>query len=193
MDETSSYTAFAGTQRIASGTIAETLRTLKIWLEQNSSVPVQILIFHDGSGKPLDFDLRGSVEDVLERAGLTPILVRPGRPKLGVTAREVTLLPRHWEWLEAQRGGASAALRRLVDEARKQNSSEDRVRQTLEAVGSFMTTLSGDLPEFEEATRALYARNLEQLKGRISDWPQDVRDYVLTRVREVLVPNSSQL
>jgi len=193
MDQTSSYTAFAGTQKIASGTLADTLRTLKEWLEQPSSAPAQILIFHDESGKPIDFDLRGSLGDVLERAGLTPGPVRPGRPKLGVTAREVTLLPRHWEWLEAQRGGASAALRRLVDEARKQNSSEDRIRQTLEAVGTFMTTLSGDLPEFEEATRALYARNLEQLESRISYWPQDVRDYVLTRVREVLSSSSSQL
>jgi hypothetical protein len=107
----------------------------------------------------------------------TPKPVR-GRPRLGVTAREVTLLPRHWDWLATQPGGASAALRRLVDLARRDNLAGDRRRETQEAVHRVMTTLAGNLPGYEEALRALYAGDGESFSRRMAEWPHDVRTYV---------------
>ncbi len=71
-----------------------------------------------------------------------------GRPKLGVVAREVTLLPRHWDWLNAQPGGASVALRKLVEQARRANGDADRARAAREAAYHFMSAMAGDLPAF---------------------------------------------
>jgi len=98
-----------------------------------------------------------------------------GRPKLGVVAREVTLLPRHWEWLAAQPGGASVALRKLVEHALRENRGADRQRQSRDASYKFMTALAGDQPGFEEAIRALYAGNRGQFDQHVDGWPADVR------------------
>ena len=102
----------------------------------------------------------------------------PGRPKLGVVSREISLLPRHWEWLEGQPQGASAAIRRLVDEARKRAPDEIQARKAREAAGNFMWAMAGNLANFEEASRALYAGDPERLERQIRNWPQDVRAYV---------------
>ncbi|MGY4354661.1 hypothetical protein ACVW0J_001154 [Bradyrhizobium sp. i1.7.7] len=102
-----------------------------------------------------------------------------GRPKLGVVAREVTLLPRHWEWLGAQPGGASVALRKLVDEARRVSGDKDRERQARDAAYHFMLTMAGNLPQFEEASRALFADDRRRFTGLIADWPVDVRDHIV--------------
>ncbi|HEX2675004.1 MAG TPA: DUF2239 family protein, partial [Polyangiales bacterium] len=99
----------------------------------------------------------------------------PGRPKLGVISREVSLLPKHWDYLEAEPNGISAALRRLVEAAMKRNSGTQRARLALEATGRFMTTMAGDLPGFEEALRALYAKDHEAFEARIRKWPKDIR------------------
>lgn len=101
----------------------------------------------------------------------------PGRPKLGVVAREVTLLPRHWEWLNGQPGGASVALRKLVDEARRANDGKDRVRQAREAAYRFMSVMAGNERGFEEATRALFAGDRERFEEFVASWPADVRDH----------------
>ena len=101
----------------------------------------------------------------------------PGRPKLGVVAREVTLLPRHWDWLNAQPGGASVALRKLVEEARRANEGKDRVRQSQEAAYRFMSVMAGNRPGFEEATRALFAGRAGRFDQLIEPWPEDVRHY----------------
>jgi len=110
---------------------------------------------------------------VLARA-MRPLRAGPGRPRLGVVGREVSLLPRHWDWLEAQPGGASAALRRLVDEARKRDPAQQRIRQAIEAAYRFMTALAGDRPGYEEATRALYAGDRARFASLIAAWPPDV-------------------
>ncbi|HBO77357.1 MAG TPA: DUF2239 domain-containing protein, partial [Cupriavidus sp.] len=102
-----------------------------------------------------------------------------GRPKLGVVAREVTLLPRHWEWLAGQPGGASVALRKLVEEARRAGSEKDRMRQAHERAYHFMLAIGGDLPGFEEATRALFSNDASRLRELIGGWPADVRDHAL--------------
>jgi hypothetical protein len=102
-----------------------------------------------------------------------------GRPKLGVVSREVTLLPRHWEWLNAQPGGASVALRKLVDEARRASGDKDRERQARDAAYHFMSTMAGNLPQFEEASRALFAGDRRRFTALIADWPPDIRDHIV--------------
>ena len=102
---------------------------------------------------------------------------RPGRPKLGVVAREVTLLPRHWEWLNGQPGGASVALRKLVEEASRAKVGLDRARRARDAAYRFLTAMAGDMPGFEEAIRALFAGNSEGFQSQTEAWPPDIRDY----------------
>jgi hypothetical protein len=145
-----------------------------VW-EHRSDQP---LVLEDTSGRTVELDLSGSLEEVLARLGVeTPAPTR-GRPKLGVTAREVTLLPRHWEWLSTQPGGASAALRRLVDQARRETGASDAVRQAQEVTYRVMTTLAGDLPGYEEAIRALFAGDRVRFDQLTAPWPKDIGDYV---------------
>src|SRR5690348_15737924 len=161
---TKNFTAFEGQRRLVSGPIAEVALAVKGATRPAAS---PIAIFSDTTGRPIDLDLRGSNAEVLTRlAAMTPAVAEEpvsneprgrGRPKLGVVAREVTLLPRHWEWLSAQPGGASVALRKLVEEARHANGGKDRVRRAREIAYRFMSAVAGNLPNFEEATRALFA------------------------------------
>lgn len=176
------YIAFAGPRRLASGALREVLLAVKT---HHDAGGIAALVFDDETGKQVDFDLRGTPEEVLARAE-APARRKagPGRPKLGVVAREITLLPRHWEWLERQPGGSSAALRRLVDEARRREPDRARARQVRDAAGRFMWAIAGDLPGFEEASRALYAGDLDRLAKRIRAWPEDIREHVLERAGE---------
>jgi hypothetical protein len=182
------FTAFQGPRRLVSGPAGEVALIVK-------RVPPQpdapIIIFEDGTGRAIDFDLRGGDREVLAR--LAKFLPPPasetdapaseprgrGRPKLGVVAREVTLLPRHWEWLNAQAGGASVALRKLVEEARRASGDKDRERQARDAAYHFMSTMAGNLPQFEEASRALFADDRRRFTTLIADWPADIRDHIV--------------
>ena len=175
MEEIRTYTAFDNTREIASGPLAGVLPALKSHFERDPGAPV--LVFDDRTGRQVDFDLRGSIEDVLQRSS-PPARTGPGRPKLGVVSREVSLLPRHWEWLEEQPNGASAAIRRLVDEARGREPEKQRARRAAEAAGRFMSAMAGNLPNYEEATRALYAFDRARLLELISAWPPDIRGYI---------------
>ena len=166
------YTAFADQKRIVSGGLKEMLRETKALLEEGTGEP--ILIFEDQTGRQVDFDFRGTPDEVVERAAPSR-RTGPGRPRLGVVSREVSLLPRHWDWLEQQPNGISAALRRLVDEARTRAPGEERARLAREAAGRFMTAMAGDLPGYEEASRALFAKDHERFRQRIAAWPEDVR------------------
>jgi len=96
-----------------------------------------------------------------------------------VVAREVTLLPRHWEWLAAQPGGASVALRKLVEAARRDHRDRDIQRQVQECAHRFMSAMAGDLPGYEEAIRALFADDQARFAGLVAPWPADVRDHAL--------------
>ncbi|WP_267225630.1 DUF2239 family protein [Dyella silvae] len=175
-------TAFDGHRLIASGALASVVLATKQAVDAGAAGPV--LIFDDHSSLPVEVDLRGSPDDVLARlpSPAEPddesVARGPGRPRLGVVAREVTLLPRHWEWLAAQPGGASATLRRLVEEARRQNRDRDRVRQAGEAVDRFMLAMAGNLPGYEEATRAFWRRERDQFEQLTGHWPTDVREHV---------------
>lgn len=169
------YAAFAGDKLVAAGDLRTVLLRLKE--REGRGKAEGVLLFDDESGRQIDVNLEGTPEEVVARAIPEPPPAGRGRPKLGVTAREVTLLPRHWEWLERQPNGISAALRRLVDEARKREPDEENKRLAREAAHRFMTTMGGDRPGYEEALRALYAKDREGFERRIKRWPADVREH----------------
>jgi uncharacterized protein len=172
------FVAFAGGRRIASGTLATAALAARRALDRDDNAAV--LVFSRETGEVVDLDLRGTEPDIVARLGRPPESApRRGRPKLGVVAREVTLLPRHWEWLARQPGGASVALRKLVEAARKLEDGADEARARREAAYRFMSAMGGDLPGFEEAARALFAGDLDQLRDRISAWPPDIREQAL--------------
>jgi len=175
------YSAFVGTKLLASGSLREVLASLKSRFDRDRGT--LFLIFDDQTGKQVDFDLRGTPDEVLARYDSPRLRTGPGRPKLGVVPREVSLLPRHWEWLELQPSGASAAIRKLVDEARKRDPGEQQKRLAIEAAGRFLSAMAGDFPGYEEASRALYARDWNRLDDLIRRWPHDVRGHVQRLVR----------
>lgn len=172
--------AFAGTRRIARGTLLDVALAIKDALDRG--VEPNVLVFDNTTSRPVEIDVRGSREAVAARFSATtqsaePAPRSPGRPKLGVIGREVTLLPRHWEWLNNQPGGASVTLRKLVEQARRANAESDRVRESRDNAYRFMLALAGDEPGFEEATRALYAGDRERFTALIAEWPDDVREH----------------
>jgi len=184
-----SFTAFEGGYRLASGSLEDvSVRAARA----AGSGREPVLVFDDTTGRPVDLDLRGSDDEIRTRArqlaaalepgahdGPSPGTARrgPGRPRLGVVGKEVTLLPRHWAWLAAQPGGASATLRRLVERARKDGEGQDQVRRARDAAYRFMSAVAGDLPGYEEALRALYRGNRSDFRERIAGWPPDVVDH----------------
>jgi hypothetical protein len=172
----------------------------------------RFMVFNACTSEVLDFDLRGTPQEVLARlavshpaalacaaspADSTPptdlagapgaetpsedtssAKTGPGRPKLGVVAREVTLLPRHWAWLSSQPGGASVALRKLVEQARKDSQSQDQRRLSQEATYRFMSAMAGCLEGFEEAARALFAADRPRFEALTAPWPQDIQNHL---------------
>jgi hypothetical protein len=190
MNQTASHSfiAFAGDRLLASGSLAEVALAVKI--ASGSDIPEPIIIFDDATGRPIDLDLRGTHRDVIARLPQLPgsatteeaVVPEPrgrGRPKLGVVAREVTLLPRHWEWLNARPGGASVALRKLVEDARRASGDKDRARAARDAAYHFMSAMAGDRPGFEEASRALFADDRRRFVGLIATWPEDIRNHIV--------------
>lgn len=172
------YTAFVGDRRLARGSAAEVAVALKAAYDRGET---RLMAFEDATGRPTDFDLRGDAAEIAARHAPTEPAKR-GRPKLGVVAREITLLPRHWDWLAAQPGGASAALRRLVQAAMTDPDGPQAERQRREAAYRAMSALAGDLPGFEEASRALFAGDRARLGELIDGWPADVRTYIAERL-----------
>ena len=136
-----------------------------------------VAVFDVATGKCVDLDLTGDEDAVVERIS-GGIKRGRGRPKLGVVSREISLLPRHWSWLSTQRGGASAALRRLVEQARKAEGVDSKARQAIDRTHAFLWNIGGDLPGFEEATRALFRVDLDSFDEAIADWPPDVVEHV---------------
>ncbi|WP_158921865.1 DUF2239 family protein [Acidisphaera sp. S103] len=189
-------TAFVGSRLLSAGPLVEV--ALAVRNASGGSGTEAILTFDDATGRVVDLDLRGTKADLIARLADSPapVAVQPkvpemagsgsaavpparGRPKLGVVAREVTLLPRHWEWLSAQPGGASVALRRLVEEARRVGGSRQDRRAAQEAAYHVMSALAGDLPGYEEAIRALFADHRVRFEDHTAGWPGDVRDYAV--------------
>ena len=171
-----SHTIFRGLCRVETGTLSEVAVFLK-----DAPQGGEFLVFDDTTGHQIDLDTRGTPEEISRRYSqeVSPERRGRGRPRLGVVAKEVTLLPRHWDWLSAQPGGASVALRKLVDQARRASGDRDRVRAAQDAAYRFMSAIAGNLPGFEEATRALFAYDRRRFGELIAGWPRDVRDYAI--------------
>ncbi|ARP85505.1 DUF2239 family protein [Bordetella genomosp. 9] len=192
-------TAFAGHRKLAAGSLADVALAVKAAIERDPSpAGASVLTFDDATGRLIDIDTRGSGGDVLARLAQAyagpgsdttvhapsthgePRSATPrgrGRPRLGVVAREVTLLPRHWEWLNEQPGGASVALRKLVEAAMRDRRTGERAMR--EAAYRFMSAMAGDMPGFEEAARALFAGDAQTMVQCMAAWPEDVRDHAL--------------
>jgi hypothetical protein len=196
-------TAFEGSHCIASGALNEVALAAKQAIDRaaHSSAPPPVLVFVDATSEVVELDWRGSkaafkarVDSLLQAPTEVPAAHHteavdasladtsaargPGRPKLGVVAREVTLLPRHWEWLATQPGGASVALRKLVDTARRASEAKDRVRHASAVGYKFMATMAGHEAGFEEASRALFAADKIKFEMLISPWPKDVQTHL---------------
>lgn len=182
-----SCTAFHDATRIASGPLTDVALAVKAALAVDPAAA--ILTFDDTTGMVVDLDLRGSDAEIAARlsaSGGEPTKAEPalnaeeaprgrGRPKLGVIAREVTLLPRHWDWLALQPGGASQALRRLVEEARRNDGGRSRARAAQAAAYAFISAMAGDREGFEEASRALFAGDRTGFPEHSRNWPEDIR------------------
>ena len=198
MVEEHTYTAFSGSRLIASGDVKAMVLETKACLDRGEAGG--LLIFDDRTGRQIDFDFRGTAEEVLARLATHPGVgdraaggpdrprTGPGRPKLGVVSREVSLLPRHWEWLEQQPNGISAALRRLVDDARGKDPQGQRTRAALDAASAFLFAMAGNLPGYEEASRALWARDRQRFEDLTREWPEDIRAYSGRLAREAFEP-----
>lgn len=172
--------AFAGATLVASGDLAHVAAEVRSFTERTGDSHPPVVIFDAETSEPVEVDLRGTRDDVVARLTPTaepPTPRAPGRPKLGVVAREITLLPRHWEWLAEQPGGASVTLRKLVEAARRDGSGAERIRRAQDAAYRFMMVVAGNEPGFEEATRALYAGDPARFTELTQGWPADVRDH----------------
>ena len=176
--------AFDGPQRIAAGELHEVAAAVRRHLDSHPDAAP--LILDGATSEIVELDLRGSVAEVIARLPpcadaaadpLPPARRGPGRPRLGVVAREVTLLPRHWEWLAQQRGGASVAIRRLVEAARHAHAAADQQRAAQQSAYRFVTVLAGNLPGYEDAVRALFAGDRAGFDARTAPWPTDIRDH----------------
>ncbi|MFT3850427.1 MAG: DUF2239 family protein [Propionivibrio sp.] len=205
-DNTPDCIAFDGNRRIAAGSLREV--AVKVKAASDANPLAQILVFDARTSASIEIDCRGSVADVLNRIPMAPVApasddapvaeaqpappAGPGRPRLGVVAREVTLLPRHWEWLGGQPGGASVALRKLVEQARRASAFADRVRQAQDAAFRFMSAMAGDLENYEDATRALFAPDRARFTALIAGWPADVRDHLLDLAEVAFQKQSDQ-
>jgi uncharacterized protein len=183
-----SYTAFADSRRVASGSLVEVAAALKDRLDAGELSLA--LLFDDATGEQLDVDLRGDREQVLAAAAhhshersreepQSPPRAGPGRPRLGVVSREVSLLPRHWAWLGEQPGGASAALRRLTEEARKRGEDPLRARRAREAADRFLWATAGNARGAEEISRAIYAGDAARVRALASGLAPDLASYLL--------------
>jgi hypothetical protein len=181
--------AFEGDHCIASGDLQAVARAAKGVLDRRKDASILVL---DGmTSHTIEIDFRGGIADVLARlpeaAKAAPVASQPeadlpasrgpGRPKLGVVAREITLLPRHWDWLAQQQGGASVAIRKLVEDARRGGEDRDRVRQAQEAAYRFMSVMAGNKAHYEDAIRALFSGEAARFEKLIAEWPGDVRDH----------------
>jgi uncharacterized protein len=186
----SNYIAFCGDHCVAQGDMREVARGLKLAADAGTEAP--LLVFNAASSEPAEIDLRGSLDDVLARLPPPPPEPAtesapdqpgedprrgPGRPKLGVVAREVTLLPRHWDWLAAQPGGASVALRKLVEDARKALAAKDRARRAKDVTYRFAAAMAGNRPHYEEAMRALFAGDRDRFETLTQAWPAAIGDH----------------
>lgn len=192
METLNTYTAFEDHKILSQGVLEDVVLKVKKRLEK--SPESQIVIYSDITGKSMDFNFQGSEKEVLKRLEVytTPetdnqasVASGPGRPKLGVISREVSLLPKHWEWLATQSGGASNTLRKLVEESMKKTSGTLTVKTAQERTYKFMSVEAGDFANYEEALRALYRKDKERFVSEIKAWPRDVQKHIFELAKPV--------
>jgi hypothetical protein len=189
-NSTPRFACFCGPSRIAEGSLAEV--ALAAWRLEQSKAVQPILTFNRETGAVVDLNLSGTENDVANRyIAVGEASPKRGRPKLGVIPREITLLPRHWEWLARQQGGASATLRRLIDAARKDRSVQDAARERVAAAYSFIAAIAGDLPLFEEASRELFSHNFDRFETLIANWSPDIQNELRLFLRDLWPQPSS--
>ena len=195
--------AFEGSRRIACGPLGEVAVKIK---EVCDAHPLsRIMVFDALTSEPVEFDCRGSTARLTSRIASTDRApsppaeppprttpAGPGRPRLGVVAREVTLLPRHWEWLSTQPGGASVALRKLVEQAKRSSASVDRRRQSQNATFLFMSAMAGNLEGFEDAARALFAADLACFDALLAGWPRDISEHLKELAEAAFEPATAE-
>lgn len=192
--------AFGAGKRLAKGSQIDVALAVKAALDADNAQ--QILVFDAWTSRPIDFDLRGDAAAIRARLKTAEPMAesrpldapdsgpaRPGRPKLGVIAREITLLPRHWDWLASQPGGASVTLRKLVETARRQQAGANDRRAGQEAAYRFMSATLGNEIGFEEATRALFADDRAGFRRLIAGWPVDLRQHLLELAKRAFTPD----
>ena len=187
------HVVFKGPERVATGSRLDA--ALAAQSLARGAADELVLIF-DPEGRQVDFDLTGDAADLAARIEPVEEVVAPrgrGRPKLGVVPREVTLLPRHWDWLASQPGGASVALRKLVEAARRQSEGPDRIRRSREAAYRFANVMAGDRPGFEATIRALFAGDDAAFEAGISTWPADIAAQLRTYAAEAFGVDSTQV
>ncbi len=207
------FVAFEDSRCIARGSMAAV--ALQVKAAMDARPLARFMVFNASTSDIMDFDHRGTPEEVLARLpalASTPapecdpaegqmglgedkplVHAGPGRPKLGVVAREVTLLPRHWAWLSSQPGGASVAIRKLVEQARRESLDTDLRRMSQEAAYKFMSAMAGSLEGFEEAARALFAADPVRFDAMISTWPQDIQMHLQQLAQPALASAEKQL
>lgn len=185
IDTNITLSVFHGYQRIYQGDLQGLIQQIN-----TKNANTTFLIFNDSTGKVLDINFNGSADQIYQSVILTypELESKPktrGRPKLGVVAKEITLLPRHWEWLAEQRGGASATLRRLIDQARKATLAESQQRKMHERTYQFLNAIAGNLPNYEECLRALFANDLVAFQKYLTEWPQDIQAYAKQLITQI--------
>ncbi|MCC2615272.1 DUF2239 family protein [Aestuariibacter halophilus] len=165
------YIAIYEKQLIARGDIIHVIRAIKA---RNQFI--EPYLYEVNTCQRIDIDWYGSADEVIAKLPntLAPTPAKRGRPKLGVTSKEVTLLPRHWQWLSKQRGGASTTLRRLVDQAINNMSAKEQLHMLQSQLYNLMTVMA-DEAGFEEASRALYRADNEAFQRAIQTWPDEIK------------------
>ncbi|MCU4580383.1 DUF2239 family protein [Acinetobacter gyllenbergii] len=181
MNTQTTYTAFNGSTLVATGQPTE----LAIKIRHLSQANENILIFNDQTGQQIDLDLSGSEQELLQRYSEPEPTKRVGRPKLGVISREITLQKKHWDWLDQQSASASAVIRKLIDKELNDPNSESNIMLAKQATDRFMSAMLGNMPNYEEATRALYQGDQEVFLKLIKDYPKDIKEYLVFKTRHI--------
>ncbi|WP_162629592.1 MULTISPECIES: DUF2239 family protein [Acinetobacter] len=181
MNTQTTYTAFSGSTLIASGQPTDLVLKIKLIPETTES----ILIFNDQTGQQIDLDLSGSEQELQQRYAEPEAIKKVGRPKLGVISREITLQKKHWDWLDQQSASASAVIRKLIDKELNDPNSESNIMLAKQATDRFMSAMLGNMPNYEEATRALYQGDREVFLKMIQDYPKDIKEYLIQKTQNI--------
>jgi uncharacterized protein len=176
------YVAIHEQKFIAQGSLEEIVHQVKL-----IDSTIEPFVIETQSCKRIELNWHGNAQTVVDNLPGQPsqATTKRGRPKLGVISKEVTLLPRHWEWLRSQPGGASVTLRKLVEHAQKNVSVEELITMKQQLLDGFMLLIMGDSPGFEEASRSLYRNSKISFKKAIDTWPDEIKNFVLIKFNEI--------